>query len=118
MPGAGAVQLQGLLKPLRSRTLDNAVLDALAAFVEAAAIVPGDRLPSERLLCERLAVSRPTVREALKRWEALGIVEMRKGSGVFLRTLVGPNLVHVPLILTKPTKIRNLLEALQIRRAL
>jgi GntR family transcriptional repressor for pyruvate dehydrogenase complex len=118
MAGTGAAVAHGLLKPLRQRTLDTAVLDSLAAYVEAAAIVPGDRLPSERVLCERLAVSRPTVREALKRWEALEIIELRKGSGAYLRTAVGPNLIHVPLVLAKPTKIRNLLEALQIRRAL
>ena len=118
MPGTGAAAIGGLLKPLRLRTLDSAVLDSLGVYIEAAGIMPGDRLPSERLLCERLAVSRPTVREALKRWEALGIIDMRKGSGAYLRTLVGPNLVHVPLVFTRPTKIRNLLEALQIRRAL
>src|SRR5207244_8671329 len=98
MPGTGAAAIGGLLKPLRLRTLDSAVLDSLAVYIEAAGIMPGDSLPSERLLCERLAVSRPTVREALKRWEDLGIIDMRKGSGAYLRTIVGTMLAIATLV--------------------
>ncbi|QIG49764.1 FadR family transcriptional regulator [Nordella sp. HKS 07] len=108
----------GLLSPVKSQTLDSAVIDALAAYVEEARIEPGDKLPSERMLCERLQVSRPTVREALKRWEALGIVEMRKGSGVYLRKAVGRNIVHVPLVLSRSSNVKDLLHGLQVRRAL
>src|SRR4051794_9999385 len=39
----------------------------------------GERLPNERDLAERFAVGRPTVREALRSLEALGIVEIRAG---------------------------------------
>lgn len=108
----------GLLNPVKSQTLDSAVADALATYVEEARIGPGDKLPSERMLCDRLQVSRPTVREALKRWEALGIVEMRKGSGVYLRKAVGRNIVHVPLVLSRSSKVKDLLNGLQVRRAL
>ncbi|MFZ5678118.1 MAG: FadR/GntR family transcriptional regulator [Pseudomonadota bacterium] len=94
------------------------MVDALAAYVEEARIGPGDKLPSERMLCDRLRVSRPTVREALKRWEALGIVEMRKGSGIYLRKAVGRNILHVPLVLSRSTKVKDLLHGLQVRRAL
>jgi GntR family transcriptional regulator, transcriptional repressor for pyruvate dehydrogenase complex len=106
------------LGPIKSQTLDSAVIDALAAYVEEARIELGQKLPSERMLCERLEVSRPTVREALKRWEALGIVEMRKGSGVFLRKAVGRNILHVPLVLSQSSKVKSLLYGLQVRRAL
>lgn len=107
-----------LLGPVRSQTLDSAVIDALGAYVEEARIALGEKLPSERMLCERLEVSRPTVREALKRWEALGIVEMRKGSGVYLRKAVGRNILHVPLVLSQASKVKGLLYGLQVRRAL
>lgn len=106
------------LGPIKSQTLDSAVIDRLAAYVEEARIALGQKLPSERMLCARLEVSRPTVREALKRWEALGIVEMRKGSGVFLRKSVGRNILHVPLVLSQLSKVKGLLYGLQIRRAL
>ena len=40
---------------------------------------PGESLPSERRLAEVLGVSRPAVREALKRVAAAGLVEVRPG---------------------------------------
>jgi GntR family transcriptional repressor for pyruvate dehydrogenase complex len=107
-----------LLKKVRPATLEEEILKALSAFVAKAGFRPGDRLPSERALCEALGVGRSTVREALKRWEALGIINRRQGSGIYLRAEVGPNIVHVPLVLAKPSKVRNLLQILQVRRAL
>jgi GntR family transcriptional regulator, transcriptional repressor for pyruvate dehydrogenase complex len=115
---AGHASFEGMLKAIRPRSLDSAVLDALASFIEGVGIEPGSRLPSERLLCGRLGVSRPTLREALKRWEALGIIEMRKGAGAFLRASVSSNLLHVPLVLARPEKVESLLHVLQVRRAL
>ncbi len=106
------------MRPVRPKSLDSAVLDSLAAYVDQHAIIPGSRLPSERVLCEALGVGRSTVREALKRWEALGVIEMRQGSGAYLRVSVGPNLLHVPLVLARPSKVKNLLQILQVRRAL
>ncbi len=53
----------------------------------------GDRLPPLTALAERFAVATPTLREALRRLEAIGAVEIRHGSGVYVldgiqRTLV------------------------------
>lgn len=44
----------------------------------------GARLPAERDLTERFKVSRPTIREAMIALEMKGMVEARKGSGVFV----------------------------------
>jgi GntR family transcriptional regulator, transcriptional repressor for pyruvate dehydrogenase complex len=41
----------------------------------------GDRLPSEAELCAHFKVSRPTLREALGRLSALGLIVSRRGSG-------------------------------------
>ena len=79
MPSAKSQQMTGevALKPVRPKSLDSAVLDELASYVDGSGMAPGSKLPSERELCEVLGVGRSTVREALKRWKALGIVEMR-----------------------------------------
>ena len=39
------------------------------------------------------------MREALTRWEGLGLVERRQGSGTFLKTAVSPDMLHMPLTL-------------------
>ena len=44
----------------------------------------GDRLPAERDLAERLNVTRTVVREALIMLELENLVEVRKGSGIFV----------------------------------
>lgn len=46
---------------------------------------PGTRLPPERRLAESLGVGRSAVREALAALEILGIVDVRPGSGTYLR---------------------------------
>lgn len=43
-----------------------------------------ERLPSERTLAESFGVSRTTVREAIARLASTGILETRRGSGVYL----------------------------------
>jgi len=43
--------------------------------------VSGDRLPSEADLCRHFTVSRPTLREALGRLSALGLIQSRRGAG-------------------------------------
>jgi GntR family transcriptional repressor for pyruvate dehydrogenase complex len=48
-------------------------------------IEPGTRLPPERALAESLGVGRSAVREALAALELLGIVDVRPGSGTYLR---------------------------------
>lgn len=45
----------------------------------------GQKLPTEREMGEQFGVSRTVVREALKFLAAMGLVESRQGSGVFVR---------------------------------
>src|SRR5437879_12093897 len=45
----------------------------------------GDRLPSIMGMAKRSGVGHPTVREALKKLETIGVVEIRHGSGVDVR---------------------------------
>jgi GntR family transcriptional regulator, transcriptional repressor for pyruvate dehydrogenase complex len=62
----------------RVRMLDDVSLQIRNAIL-AGEISEGERLPNERDLAERFEVGRPTVREALRSLEALGIVEIRAG---------------------------------------
>ena len=93
-----------LPRPVKRKGLDSAILDSLAAFLEEHKIEPGQQLPSERVLGEALGVGRSSVREALKRWEALGIISLHQGRGAFLNVAVSTNILHVPLVLARPFK--------------
>jgi GntR family transcriptional repressor for pyruvate dehydrogenase complex len=45
----------------------------------------GDRIPPERELCQQLGVARPSLREAIKALEIIGLLECRVGDGTFVR---------------------------------
>ncbi|WP_329213798.1 FadR family transcriptional regulator [Streptomyces sp. NBC_01485] len=77
--GAGPPPLQPWLR--RPARLAYAVVEALADRIVAGHIPPGSALPIEPELCETFAVSRTTVREAVKALEAKGLVRARQGSG-------------------------------------
>lgn len=58
------------------RELETSLLDGTFAA--------GARLPAERVLAERYGVSRNTVREAIQRLAARGLVHSRPGAGVYV----------------------------------
>lgn len=81
----------------------------------------GDPMPSEAELCDELGVSRGTLREALKQLEALGIVETRHGTGMFiapfsLEPLVNGLVFHGKI--AQPAEAREQLRQLGEVRAL
>lgn len=57
------------------------------------AFAVGARLPAERELAARYNVSRPTVREAMIALEVQGLIEVRVGSGAYVRSLPGTDRV-------------------------
>jgi DNA-binding FadR family transcriptional regulator len=104
------------LEPVPSIDRKSAILDALAGFIQKKELQPGEQLPSERELMEHLRVGRSTIREVIRHWLALGIVEVRKGSGTYLKRPVGPNTVYLPLSIVAERDA--LLQTLEVRRGL
>jgi GntR family transcriptional repressor for pyruvate dehydrogenase complex len=73
------------LQPVNRRSVPEHVFEQIAAEVLSGGMRPGESLPSERRLAEVLGVSRPAVREALKRLSAAGLVEVRQGDTTTVR---------------------------------
>jgi GntR family transcriptional repressor for pyruvate dehydrogenase complex len=46
---------------------------------------PGDRLPTAKALAAQFNVATPTLREALRRLQATGVIDIRHGSGIYVR---------------------------------
>jgi GntR family transcriptional repressor for pyruvate dehydrogenase complex len=65
-------------------TLSDALTERMLDLIRTGGHRPGDRLPSTRELSQRFAVTTPTLREALRRLEATGAIEMRHGSGIYV----------------------------------
>jgi len=47
----------------------------------------GDKLPPEPDLCEAFGVSRVTIRESLKKLSMMGLVDIRQGSGTYVKNV-------------------------------
>jgi DNA-binding FadR family transcriptional regulator len=74
------------LRSIESRRLYRQIAEQLRQLIAAGEFPAGERLPAERDLAVQLRVSRPSVREALIALEVEGLVEIRGGSGVYVRT--------------------------------
>lgn len=74
-----------VLSPIARRSIADDVFDQIAADVLRGEVAPGEALPSERRLAEVLGVSRPSVREALKRLDHAGLVDVRQGDATTVR---------------------------------
>ena len=68
---------------------ENEALASLAGMIQEGAWQVGDRIPPERELAESFGVSRSTMRGALRVLQARGVVEVRRGSGCYLRSRRG-----------------------------
>jgi GntR family transcriptional repressor for pyruvate dehydrogenase complex len=107
-----------VIRPLPTMDRARQVTDALADYVEDARLQAGDRLPAERELMADLRVGRSTIREAIRHFQALGVIETRKGSGTYLLKPVSKATIHMPLSLNA-TDLRNaLLQTLEVRRGI
>lgn len=73
----------GVLK--RKQSLYQVAQEEIKAYILRHSLKPGDPLPPESELAQRLGIGRNSVREAVKALEALGILETRQGSGLFVR---------------------------------
>jgi GntR family transcriptional repressor for pyruvate dehydrogenase complex len=85
--GSGEGRRSVPLAIIEPRRLYRQVASQLRALIDSGEFPAGARLPTERELAEQLHVSRPTVREALIALEVEGLVEVRMGSGIYVKAL-------------------------------
>lgn len=92
------------------------VCEVLHEKITSGELQPGDRLHSVEHLAEQFAVSRSAIREALSALKAMGLIEIKQGSGTFVKAISEQKL-HLPLsttILSNRDSIPHLLELRKI----
>jgi GntR family transcriptional repressor for pyruvate dehydrogenase complex len=80
-----SAEITAALGSLPAGSAVSVVATRLLDLFTSGSIVPGTRLPPERQLAASLEVGRSAVREALAALEILGVVDVRPGSGTYLR---------------------------------
>lgn len=94
------------------------VTEALALYIDQAQLAAGDRLPAERELMTALGVGRSTIREVIRHFQALGVMETRKGSGTYLLKPITSATIHMPLSVDTANVRDALLQTLEVRRGI
>lgn len=84
--------------------------------IRAQNLQPGQTLPSAKVLAERFEVTVPTVREALRRLEATGSVELKHGSGTYVREAINRRILDNPHYV--PVDLAAAIELLDARIAI
>jgi GntR family transcriptional repressor for pyruvate dehydrogenase complex len=107
-----------VIRPLPVIDRARQVTEALAHYIEDARLQAGDKLPAERELMAALAVGRSTIREAIRHFQALGVIETRKGSGTYLLKPVSKATIHMPLSFDTAHLRDVLLQTLEVRRGI
>ncbi len=99
--------------PVERPAIAEIVARKILDMVRSGNLKPGEQLPPERELANLLQVSRPSVREALRGLQILGVLRMRQGGGIFVTQLEASDLL-APLqffIALTPQNIDALYEA-------
>lgn len=94
------------------RRLADTIVEQLETMILEGTLQPGERLPPERVLAEQFGVSRPSLREAVKRLAARGLLTSRQGGGNYVTENVGASFSDplVALLENRPEAQRDLLE--------
>lgn len=64
--------------------LSRKVVDRITEAVSRGQLKPGDRLPTEREMAVQFGVSRTAIRDAIKLLAGQGMLEVRRGAGIFI----------------------------------
>lgn len=99
------------------RPLHRTVQDEIRNHIVSNGLVAGDALQTEAELARQFGVSRNSVREAVKALESTGVLETRRGKGVYVKDFsFTPLLEHLPYGLMAGS--RALRELVTLRKAL
>lgn len=98
------------LKAPEGRRLYEQLERLLRDYVREHGLQPGDRLPPERVLSAALKVSRASLRQATVSLEVQGLLEVRHGGGIYVRSLdADPE--QLKTMLTRRRRLPDVLEA-------
>jgi len=116
-PDDRSAEITAALGVLPTGTPVSEVARRMLDLFTGGSIAAGTRLPPERQLAATLGVGRSAVREALAALEILGIVDVRPGSGTYLRGAASellPQTLRWGLLIGE----RNTAELLELREGL
>ncbi|QNH07722.1 FCD domain-containing protein [Pseudomonas sp. B11D7D] len=97
---------------VRQRRLSDDIVAQLETMILEGTLRAGERLPAERALAEQFGVSRPSLREAIQKLVAKGLLISRQGGGNYVAESLGSTFSDplLQLLENKEDAQRDLLE--------
>lgn len=105
------------MQKIRPQKLSDVIVQQLEELLLKGQFLAGEKLPSERELAERFAVSRPSLREAIQKLEAKGLVYRKQGGGTYVQEKLSP-LMTDPLLNLISQHSESQFDLLEFRHAL
>ncbi|MFE3768007.1 FadR/GntR family transcriptional regulator [Streptomyces sp. CB02959] len=99
-------------------TVTQRAIDQIKSMIGEGLLEPGQRLPTEREFAAQLGISRSSMREAVRALTAMGVLEARHGSGIYVTQLEAGNLLETFGAVAVLSPGPRLLELLEVRRVL
>ena len=69
---------------IRQKTVVGQVMEKMRELISSGAYRPGDQIPTEQVLSERFGVGRSSIREAIKIFNYLGVLESKTARGTYV----------------------------------
>lgn len=100
------------MKIIKQQKVSALVYDQLLDQIKAQKWAEGAKLPSENELRVELGVSRISIREAMQKLTALGIVETRQGEGSFVKRVTSDTYsdLMLPMFMINKNSLQEILE--------
>jgi GntR family transcriptional regulator, transcriptional repressor for pyruvate dehydrogenase complex len=90
--------------PVFRQSLSDDIAQRITQLIQSGDYRPGARLPAITRMASQFGVGSPTLREALKKLETVGVVDIRHGSGVYVGKTPDSLLITNPVLGATPTK--------------
>jgi GntR family transcriptional repressor for pyruvate dehydrogenase complex len=81
------------IKTIEKQNIVDEVYDQMKTNILSGSWKPGDKIPSENQLCQMFNVSRVSVRSAIQKLRAIGIINTRQGQGSFVSQSINDKMV-------------------------
>lgn len=103
------------ITPVNKQKLSDNLAQNISKFISNNRFTAGDRLPSITELSKLFGVGPPTLREAIKKLETYGVVNVKHGSGIYVNDNHNRLFVSNPIVLNDIPMKKVLLDLIDAR---
>lgn len=104
------------IKPIKPKRISDQVFDQIRELIYRGKLKPGEKLMTERELAQAMNVSRTTVRDAIQRLVAMGLIVQKQGQGTFVKAM--DDTLENPLAKAMEAQDASLEDLLEVRMGL